>query len=470
MWRVLSIACAVWLVAGAARAADEGDPRVWAPPDTELALVFHGADTVADALDALAQRFGGTPTVDRAIERLRGWTLHGMRPAAREWGEGLAPGRGVAVFGAPGKRARVVVGATDAAAAKQRLAELARLANLDVEVTAEGLREGDDLLRCGQRGGFLVCDNQEAPPEQAPGAPAWLAAGPARPWLLFAASGSFAQEIGEGAPVEAVRVLVDRGADRVTIMAEGRLPAAAAALLAPFRTDAGAAAGLGTVDARTPGLFKLAFDGPRLLAAAEQQMGTPPPAVAPLWAALKAAWSGDVVFSFAGGLAHPVVAVGMRDEKAGRALVDAVIAFLQGSGVPVQHDPAGEALVEIVPAADAPDGEAIRLRLRYAFTADSLVLALAAPDLARIREGRLQALALPPGFADRGTHGFLIQDLPTFLYGGILPDVVVGGPTVNTVTDAQTMLALYAMLVEEFGATMRVDDGSVRVDLWWSLL
>lgn len=469
--RVIGLALAAVLAWQPAAAEDVIE---WAPPDAMVVVAFRGFGLLADMLDTVEKRFGDEPSVARAVKGLRAWTPLGLRPGARKWDKGLALERGAGLFSTGPKHLRLVLGADDAERARARLVEIARELGGGVEATEAGLRLGGLELNCALRGGFLVCDSG-AVPDQPPGRPKSLDGAPVPTDGLFflRVGGEFVRAVERDAPFGEVWVALEDRDGEVRLSAEVKLQPMVLGPLAILQAGEGRTVGLETVDARSPGVLKLSFDGPRLLGGAEAlARGPVPPPFAPLWNALKTGWSGDLVFSMAGGYLHPVVAIGLTKPEAGAAIIDAAKGLAAGAGVKITTEPAGAQKVSTLVIEAQPDGgEPMRIRVRYGTCGDALVLALAAPDVARCVQGSGQPAKLPERFAAKGTHGLLVWDALSLFGGGLPRDLVeIEAAHADLIGDAMTVLGVYAHLLDELGTTARVQADGVRFELWWRLL
>ena len=233
-----------------------------------------------------------------------------------------------------------------------------------------------------------------------------------------------------------------------------------------LRGDAGETVGLDTVDARSPGVLKLSFNGPKLTAALEAQAHLADSPIGPLWRALSAHWSGDLVVSAAGTL-HPVVAIGLRETGDGVALIDGLVETLRADGELSVERLDGELRIGEPPTdvAEAP----IALRLRHRVIGRSLVFALARGDLDRISGGKVVAAPLPDDFRRRGQHGLLLWDVPGF-FGALPPELLSGPPALTAAADLNTLLALTWARVDALAVTFALVDAGLRLEAWWSLL
>ncbi len=462
-------AALVLLFGGAASAEDVTD---WAPAEVGGALVVRGFGALADALDTTEKRFGAEPSVAKAVAALRAWAPGGLGLGARQWGDGLALDRGVALYIPAPKQVRIVVGADDAERAKKRLLEVLGGLGADVEALPTGqVRLGELTLSCGPGGQFLVCDTQ-AVPEKAPGPPPWLKAAPFATDALLLAYADERLLSKEDVPLKSAWFALERAGDTVRLAAAWRVVPEVAAQAAALTTTGGTAAGLRTVDARTPALFKLSFDGPKLIGMAEGVTGGAPPPVAGLVAALKAGWTGDLVASMAGSFLHPVFAFGVTGPEAGTAIVDALAASVQALGGRVKVTPPVDGVGTLAFEDDLAPGEAMRLNVRYGVCDDALVFALSPADVMRCREAGARMAAVPEALARKGSHGFVIWDVLSVFTSGLPHDVLeVDSPQVHPlVQPALTLLSVFAHRVDELGAAARVEGDEVRAELWWRLL
>ncbi len=438
----------------------------WTPPDAAVVAVSRVSPSAL--IDPLEARFGDVPKVKQAATRLK---------ALLSLGGDLSPERGVAVFMTAPSAGRLVVGADDAKRAAARIATL--LAYFDGDSRAEGatLYADGEPLTCASRGKLVVCDTgPSAPPEKAPGRPPWLAEGkvPTDGLGLLVIRGKAVEELsrGGGPPVTEVRGAVTGGEGGLEVVADVTLNPMAMGPFAMMVAEGGATPGLATADARSAAVMKVAFDGPKLLGWIDGMAGGDmPPPVKPLWDALKAAWTGELVVSTPGGLIHPVVSVGLSDDAAGRKLLEQVVSLASeiDPSVTLALKP-GEKGVERLEVT-LRDGEELALHLAFPFAIrdQRLVLGLHPPDVLRVVEGRVKPAKLPDTFAQRGTHGVVLWDPFAFFAGAWGFETRADGDA-QLFLDAQTLGSLWALLLEEAGLSWRVTNTGFTARAWWRTL
>lgn len=450
----------------------------WTPPDAAAVFVFRGAGSMSGLLDAAEKRFGDLPQIGGAVKRLRAWKVGGVQPGTADFGAALALDRGVAVFVVGERRGRFVFGTSDVKAATKRIAQL--FASLDLPLTADdkGLQVGEVSLSCMQRGQLAVCDTGEVP-EEAPGRPPWLGGGRVPTDGVFfgvVRAALFAMMGEKKSPVNEVWAAAKQDGDRFGVSAE---VVANPLMMAPFAmllAEGPATAGLDTVDARSSGVLKVAFDGPKMLNAIDafgrRDVERMPPPIRAAWDAVRAAWSGEAVVSFPGGMIHPVVVLGLQDEAAGRKLLDALVATTAGvSEVAVtlgKTATPGVERVEVAINADG-DGPKTHFAIPFAIHDKRLVFGLNTVDVERVVAGKVKPAALPKAFAERGTHGFVAWDPLGLLMTAASFEMWADGDA-QLIIDAQTIAMLGASLLEELGGSITFTETGGRARLWWSWL
>lgn len=458
---LLLAALAAW-PAGAAAAPD---PAEWALPEASFAMVFRGADTLAARLDALEARFGGAPVIADAFATLRGWEAGGVRPWSRDWGPGLAPGAGLAVFVGADQRVRLVVGATDGAKARRSLAAFARRLDVQFEATDDGFA-GPVPLRCADRAGLMVCDSVEVP-TAAPGRPAdlgdaWLSVRLAGPMLVTLPSPW-------GLMTERLRIDVRAEPDRLAVEAEVSIRPDAVAAFAVFRDIVRPTDGLsavGSVHPRTPYLYKSSLDGPKLMAMLAEHAGDP--AVAKLMGDLGRAWSGDVALSFVGGPTRPVLTLGLREGIAARDLLGPLAEWARLSGDQIAID---EGVIALVVPDEEPGAPTVaRVKLAWRTVGRQLLIGVEPADLARTADERAPPPGLPPSLAARGSHGLYVAHLPTGALG-VLPAVFEWQDLgLRRWTAAWTWFQLEARLIDSAALVLQPQEAGLRIEMQWSRL
>lgn len=490
MTRQLLAATTLALILTAADAQAADPMGTLAPDGAQLALVFRGANGLADVLDDLDGRFGKSRNLARTLARLRAYEAQGIKPFAREWGPGLAPGNGVGLFAAgdgPQKGwVRFVIGVTDALAAQQTLK--AHLESIDAtveevdggwrilaDIPAEGEPPEPPFLCKERLPGFLVCDQGEVPGGSA--APGWWndAPVPTDGLLAMRIVGEPLAALTDGQPVfEAMWVAFGRGeSGSLDLTVELGVSPLFSGPLGVLKGGEGDSKGLSLVDARSAGLMKLAFDGPALLRLAESvQAGGVPEQIRPLWAALSAHWTGDLILSFDGGISHPVLMLGLQSPGGGQAIVESLAAAF------VAED-AQTTVARVEPSATR-DGvqvltlenseEEIRVHLHHAVVGDALVFGLSPADVARRVSGGHQPANIDPRLRASGVHGMVARAMAPIFLVPWLGEVLSGGEAVAWLTDAQIILAAIGYAVEEAGFLVKFEESRVRMTGWWRTL
>jgi hypothetical protein len=458
----LNVLKSAWLLAALGLAwgstATAKDLAAHAPPDTALAVVIDDLNLGADWVDALATRLKGAPALEAAAQGLRDWQIEGIQPFGRVWGAGLALERGVGLFVTGDQQVRLVFGG-DRGPALKSLGRIAKGLGLPIEARGATLRLDGLELNC-KGTGWVVCQSTGLAGKA--DTPLTVPAG-AR--VMVRIAGKAARELLELPPGSEATFTLGTSDDGGQIKAIIKAPQLA--MIAPvMQAGETPTRGQGTVDARTTGVLKLGLDGPKLFAFAKQQTGGKyPPPVADLLTALEQHWSGDLWLSTAGGLSHPVLALGLLN-GGGDVVLDALISTIQAqSGAKVTRE---GGTLRIVP----PDqkGEQTRLTLETASTAEALVFTLGKADADRVRDGAVRPADLPTGFADKGRHGLLFWGLPALLFGGYLPPFVELPPKLTPLSHLQTMGVAAAGLVEVVGADLEHDGTQMVVSLWWRTL
>ncbi len=437
----------------------------WAPSEENASIIFRGAGFIKEALDGLEARFKDEAQIQAAIQRLRAWERLGMRPAQGEWGEGLALEKGLALFIKGKKNLRFVMGISDLGKAKTTLLAYAKLAEVPLQFTAEGLQVDDLKFLCAQREGFFICDTDGVPQERSK-APSGLSKE-----AIFEVQlrGPLMAKIAEGKPVQSFKLIWLRGGE---LKAQLQLLPPLQGMLAPFQVGKEPARGLEVIDARSPGLFKLSFDGPKIFAAVESQTGPPPPPIAPLWSALKSNLSGDLNISLAGGLLHPIFSFGLQKGGSAEKILNPLFALLNQQqsfrGFKLSHEK-GTINLEIAPFPALELEDPVHFKLRFGTCGDSFILALAEADIKRCQEKRVQKAQLPAALSSKGQHGFVIWDVPSLFPGGYLPGFFEGGGDLQAFSDLQDLLSIRSLSVEEMGLALSVEGLNVNLDLWCKL-
>ena len=450
--------------AGAADVAD------WATPETELAVIFRGADGLAKLVDDFGQRFAGTPAVDEAVAELRAWKIAGLQPGHRDWGGGLDPAKGIGLFADSSGHLVLVLGITDFEAAKASIAALGLEFELDVVATPQGFEVGGMPLNCGAHGMFMVCDSQSEPAKPTD-RPPHLAGDD---WLQVFVQGEALRRIADGAPLESVDLrwaAAGPGEKTTKLTVDVNVMPMLRGMLTMFEAGDGPVAGLETVDRRTSGVLKLSIDGPGLVGAAIAQMPATPPPVGNMLRALQQSWSGDLFVSFAGGFAHPVVALGLQPKAESGPIIDAFDQLLDASELETRRQPEGILSIEVGPFDDGDDPEQVTtINLHHGTAGHALVLALAAADIRRCVDGKIHPATLPPSLAAKGRHGLVFWGMPSYFPGGFLPGFLESPPAFEPFDNIQTLLSIQSMLMREAGVAMEVVDTGLRAELWWETL
>ncbi len=457
---------------GLASPALAAGPLEWCAPDASLHVSFRGADLYKRLVDGVGERFAGVPTFDAAIKRLRELEVQGLKPYDLKLGEGLDLSKGVALCASAKKKGRFIVGATDENKALNALATTLGRLGTEAIVAGTNLNVGEQVVHCGLRGGYLVCDAAAAPPAKPAPPPAWLAKAPVPTDGLFflRVTGEAGKQIMKGAPVDTLWMGL---APTETGMQPSVEVVPAAGTMGPIATMLGdgktKSSTLEVVDLRSPSLLKLGLDAPKMIAFAKGMGGTPPE-LAPLVAALEAAWTGDLTLSFAGSFGNPVLALGLRDEKAAQPLLQA-LADLASKVNPKKVSATVEAgEIGHFKVAVQEGGNNLRLRVPFTVHGGNLVLAGQQADLKRIRAGKVRKGKLPELLAAQGTHGFVARGPWSLLGWGFGSGLVEFDKPAQYASDGFLVGAAWTALVDELGLLVSLRPESVRARLWWSLL
>lgn len=436
------------------------DPAAWALPDPAVSVVFRGADALADLLDDTERRYGRSQRVQQVAATLRGWRPEGIAPAAREWGPGLALGRGIGVFVGADDRVRVVIGATDADTARRTLAERAKQAALEITATPDGFVLPTHRLTCAGRGGLLVCDSV-AVPDTAPGLPAGT---DATRWLDVHVGPQAIAMSGSGLPLEWMRLAVDVTPDAIRLRYEGEIAPHARQVLAVFGDTRGESRGLGTIDARSPLVLKFSLDPAALFALlGDIEASLDPPSTA-LWSGLRREWNGDVVLSFAPGPLQPVLAIGLIDGQTGTGIIDGLVTALSDTGTEGARaiDQGG-----VLRLTGPYDGKTYGIAVRHRVLDGALVFALADADLDRLAAKRIQSPMLPPDFGARGTQGLWASSISGAF--GPMPLGVLTLPEPGLVALAELAWIQLARL-DSAAWVLRLVGNTATAEVLWRLL
>lgn len=466
------------LLAALAVPAHAEDVLDWTPPDAGVVVAVRGVTVVKNVLDATEKRFGDIPRVRDAVGRLRAWQKSGVAPGKADFGAGLKLDRGLAVFVIREKQGRLVFGTDDVKAGIKRLAELMHLVDAPIAADDGGFTFAGASFSCAQRGQFAVCDSG-AVPEKAPGLPAWLEeprTATDGAYFTVVRAGLIQELSGNDAPVNEVWVAAKAEGERFVVSAE---VVANPLVMAPFAmllADAGPTPGLETVDARSAGVLKVAFDGPKMLNAintmGSRDIERMPPEIRAIWDQLRVTWSGALVVSFPGGFFHPLVSIGLQDEAAGRKLLDMLTkSAAQVDEVTLAVGKTALPGVERIEVGFEVDPGAPKTRLAFPFAIHQkrLLLGLHPPDVARVVGGTVQSTKLPEAFSARGTHGFLAWDALGMLSMASGFEVLSEGDG-QLILDVQTLATVGASLLEELGMSLTFTETGGKARLWWSSL
>jgi hypothetical protein len=449
-----------------AQAADVLD---WAPEQAQVAIVFRGADGLADLVDRVDARFGKVGAVARAVKSLRAMTLGEARPAAREWGPGLALQRGIAVYLTGKDEGRLVIGADDPATAMKTIAAHLRALEVPAEVTGDGLAVEDAVLKCGGREGFLVCE-AGPPAEKPPGTPSW-ARTPRVPLdgaLSVFVRGEPLQEMTGGPMAQDLWIGARSAEDVFEIVADLGMSPLAAQFPAILSAEGGPVKSFAQVDESSGAVAKLSLDPHALFGRLEAMSGGPSPEMRPVWDALRNHWNGDLLLTFDGGLMHPVVILGLTSPGGGEALMGAVAAAASKDEVAVTTAP--HPTRKGLRALAIRVGEA-QLQFPYAVVGDTLVLSLSPADTARRVDGRVDALTdVDPTFTERGVDGFRFRGLPAGFWRPWYGEIVHLKGQEAGLLDLQVVLSVAAELLDETGFWVRPRGDGLRARLWWRSL
>lgn len=445
---------------GVTAQAAEPDPSAWALPDPAVAVVFRGADALADWVDETERRYGRSARVRAAVAALRGWETQGVAPARRVWGPGLALEHGAGIWIGADAQVRLVVGASDAEVARATLAKWAAALELPISATADGLVINARSVPCAARGRFLVCDTIGVP-EAAPGGVKGYAPDRALE-VVLGPQGVIMT--GLDLPITGARFSVQAEGEHVRGRLDCDVAPHAREALAALGDPKGESRGLGTIDARSPAVLKLSVDAPRLFETFGEPGADDVGALTALVAGLRLDWRGDVVLSFAPSLLQPVFALGLRDGRDGSAIVDGLVVALANEAGVRALDLDGVLTLE----AEADEGDApFRLKVRHRVIDGALVFALSDVDLDRIAEGRVLPPTLPGDFADRGTHGVWVTGL-SGLFGPRPPDLFeTPEPALEALVD---LVWLQIARLDGAAWVVRVTPEALTAELSWRLL
>ena len=308
----------------AAQAEPAPDVLDWAAPEAHFTAAFRAFGWGADAVDLVDKRFGRSPTVHRMVEHLRAFESMGAKPLARVFGPGLILDRGVAVSG-DDNALRLVVGADDAEAVQNRLVEISTALGEAAHRTADGAMLFGEVFHCALRAPFLVCDTTGMPPTAPPKGPRTSATAP------VPTNGDLVIHIhpkvepggmGEAEPIEDLWVSVSRQGDTLEVTSDAVMSPLVRPSMMALTLDGPPPALLSLVDRRAGFLARMGvnLDNAATLASAASAGGADmPPDARALLDAARANLSGDLALTADGGVAHPVLLLGVKSPEAGEA-------------------------------------------------------------------------------------------------------------------------------------------------------
>lgn len=469
----LTVGAALSLGAGAAQAAPDPqgtDVIDWAPPDAEGALVLRHVDALKLGLQLIDARFGNTRALKGAVPRLLAFERGGTHPFAADWGPGIDLGRGVAFYAytdpanpAPkgsNPSLRCVIASTDAAKARTTLAALLSTEAEPVTVRDDHLVSSKLDFACLQRGPWLVCDTGKVP-ETAPGRTPWLSTDA---WLEVATRGKPMRELAAELPLVGFSLKAGPTLAGGQVSVRLDVDPAARPMLASLLPGNGPVGGADCIDQRSAFVGRLSVDAERLFKdhGASVDAGVPPEA-RPLWEALKSGFTGDLLFSGAGGLTHPLLTVGVRDAASAEAIVKGLAKLLQSAGAQLTASP-GTLSIGIPGEGDQLAGQ---VHLRYGVKDRTLIFGLAERDVARCVNGEIRAAALPAGLAAKGANGFVTWALPS---GGLPPGLITGTEETQILEDLSAVVGVLMRLVDELGVRVAPSAEAIDLEFWWTLL
>lgn len=479
----LALGSLLGLAASSASAQGAPDPLMaWAPAQTEVAVVFRGADGPADLVEYIKGRFGHVPRVAQAADRLMAWSpAPDIVPLARKWGPGLDPGKGAAAFISFGPKIRIVMGVTDPDIARQTATRYLKQLGAPAEVTANGVRVDRGLeFTCDHADGIIACDT-EGKPAKGP-TPEWLKAAPIPTdgAALLYASGKPLRRMSDGAPLQSIWAGVHRKADRVSFTFEAIPEPFIVKALENFTGPEGNSPVMALIDQSTPFVARVGFDSPTALERVEKLTGSPPPPVSDLWGALKAHWTGELVLAADASLLQPVALMGLRGgPEAGDALMKAIIKVMiaenpEFSIKTADHPRGVKGLRALVLTFDGMDDDRTEVVLPWATVpvkeGHALVLGVSPADIQRRLDGGLKPLSIDAAFASRGTYGFLFPGLPGSWGGFMLYEMLNTTSSAGLLLDGQLMLGVMSELIDEIGLEIRPGPKTIRAEMWWRFL
>lgn len=446
--------------AGAAQ--PSGDVGQWALSDAIVAVAFRGAGTLADRIEAVEGRFGDAPRLATALATLRGFEIEGIKPGRGQWMPGLRPELGVGLSVSARERVRLVVGASDVDQAVASLRVIAEWIELDVRINDDRDEPGPRLT-CAMRAALLVCDSEQVP-DTAPGA---LEGMDPSSWFSLRATDQALMGLPQPFALVAQALHVDVKATDAAVEARAHLALRKDAMMAlgplgPVIHPKGADNLTRAVHPRTPYLLKLSLDGAALMQLLTIQA---PLEMHPKLKAIADRWSGELGLSFVGGLADPVLSLGLTDGSTASDLVAALAALLHVDELSAA-DEDGALTLRITPA----DSETTTARLPYRAIGRTVALGLDSVDLERLAKEHSQPPELPAGLASRGAHGVFLAHVPTS-GGGKVPDFIEWGePYAAQATAAMVWLQLEAALIDSMSMVVRTADDGLHLEMGWSRL
>ncbi len=443
--------------------------RLW-PDETHLAVIARHPGIWADLLDTVEARFGKVPSVASLVERTRALSYEGLTPGSHTLGPGLDPSRGAAFF-ITARGSRFVVGATDPVAAQATLSQTALWRFLVTEEKVQPACRGEE--------GFVVCDVGAVTGRSQ--TPTWAAAPPEAD-LWFWADGVVAQDKAPGIVAERLTAWLSTQGDTHSLGLKGQFqfkptppglpvtPQALYGLLQPAR-PAGAPT---LVDASVGAMAKFDVDLPGAVRLFHTMGSTLPPPADTLLTRAAGAFTGQIVVTHDGGLAHPVVLLGLTPGKPGDDAVGTLVAALSLADVPVKTGPCADAPSQIcLDVRLTPDGNAegtVEFRLHTARAGDTLVVALTAPDAGRRTQPDFKSAPWPSALEGSGRDGFTLPAFPGFVgLLGTAPFLVLS-PEMAWALDVQTVWTIAAGLISDAAMAVQIEPNALSVIVNWRTL
>lgn len=461
----LGLAAALLWPSGA-RGTAAGPPDVidWALPDATVAVVFRGADTLPKRLAVIGERFAGAERLTRDIAAVRALDMGGLQPGG-DLLAGMDPARGLAIFADASGRSRLVVGARDAKRLRQSMAALLGLLDVQVTATDEGFG-GPMPLPCVEADGLMICDSA-GPPKAPPGRPDDLGTDT---WLTIRVSGAALAELppSMGSAVSSARLDVKADDARVTARASATIKPEMLPMYAQARAVLRPTAGASATDAmhpRTPYMFKVSLDAAKLAEVGGQ--GLTPPLDGQVKAVVQH-WTGELALSFVGGLAEPVLSLGLGEGSQGADLLDALLALLPPD-VPRPQRTAEALVFRTEPDPDMGDVPLV-VTLPYRTVGGHLLLGLDPLDLQRVERERAPPPNLPPSLSARGAHGAFLAHLPLAAATGAGEFMRVELPKGRQWPALLSWLQAEAYLMDGIWWTLLPGEDTMAVELGWSRL